>query len=75
MIYGICIIPQLVVLLGYIVNLPFTLSESHALVPRFLNQRGWRTSDIDSQIHTMEEENPEEDLYATYAMLHTYSKE
>ncbi|CAI8001482.1 Phosphatidylinositol 3-kinase regulatory subunit gamma [Geodia barretti] len=42
---------------------------------RFLNQRGWRTSDIDSQIHTMEEENPEEDLYATYAMLHTYRKE
>jgi phosphoinositide-3-kinase regulatory subunit len=42
---------------------------------RFLNQRGWRNSDIDSQIHTMEEENPEEDLYATYAMLHTYRKE
>ena len=50
-------------------------SETHTSIPRFLNQRGWRNSDIDRKIQAMEEENPEEDLYATYAMLHTYRKE
>ncbi len=40
---------------------------------RFMNQHGYRTSDVLSE--SAEEDNPEDDLYATYAMLHTYRSE
>lgn len=44
---------------------------------RFLTQRGWRNSEINSKIHGIEaaDEEPEDGLYATYAMLHTYRNE
>ncbi len=43
-----------------------------------MNQRGWRTDEIDARIKGIEaasEENQEEGLYATYAMLYTYTDE
>lgn len=39
---------------------------------RYLNQRGYRASDFLAE--GVEEDNPD-DLYATYAMLHTYREE
>ena len=46
---------------------------SFTSIIRYLNTHGYRGSEILSE--TAEEENPEDDLYATYAMLHTYRTE
>ena len=45
----------------------------YLLLNRYLNQHGYRTSEILAE--TVEEDNPDDDLYATYAMLHTYRTE
>ena len=46
-----------------------------SLFCRFLNQHGgYRSSDILAEA-SVEEDNPDDDLYATYAMLHTHRTE
>lgn len=43
-------------------------------VCRFMDHHGWRVSEIAMQ-EVVEENNPDEEMYATYAMLHTHHSE